>query len=31
LHARARLSAISALIFLGLLMVIETFEAITGG
>jgi hypothetical protein len=31
LHARARLSAIFALLFLGLLMIIEAFEAIAGG
>jgi hypothetical protein len=31
LHARARLSAIFALFFLGLLIIVEAFEAITGG
>ena len=31
LHARARVSAIFALFVLSLLMIIEAFEAITGG
>ena len=31
LHARAKLSAIFALFFLGLLIIVEAFEAITGG
>jgi hypothetical protein len=31
LHTRARISAIFALFFLGLLMIIEAFEGIAGG
>jgi hypothetical protein len=31
LHARAKLSAIFALFFLGFLIIVEAFEAITGG
>ena len=31
LHARAKLSAIFALFFLGLLIIVEAFEAIPGG